>query len=257
MGVTGGPKYPCLNDDSLLFVWDPKNNKCWENGSTSLVTSIPLTGSMVNDTGAWNFSSITSSAGGLLFDGTDDYVEYSDQANWQFSSTGMSMGIWFYWDDTSQTTALFSKRKDGSVYNNASLGIMGNPWTGGADKNLTGLFVSNNSPYVQTESSFLTALDAVSVGWHHAMAVCNTVSDNAILYVDGVQKLDEALRTGGNGQAHDWMVSGGPFVIAGQWISSAIVSYGPIKLGPMYYYKRTLTAAEVLKNYNQLKDRFK
>jgi hypothetical protein len=256
MGAQGGPEYPCLNDDSLLFVWDPKNNKCWENGSTSLIASNPLTGSMVNDTANWNFSAITSSAGGLSFDGTDDYIEYSDQANWQFSSTGISACAWFYWDGTSQSTIISSKRKDASLYNNMSLGMMNSTWYGGSAKKIGGLFLSDGGgAYIQTAPDLVYDITSEDVGWHHVIITVDSTSDSKI-YLDGALKLTKALNRGDDGGVKSWGVSGGPFCIGGQWISSAVVPTWKSYLGPVYYYKRQISASEVLKNYNVLKGRF-
>jgi hypothetical protein len=256
MGAQGGPEYPCLNDDSLLFVWDPKNNKCWENGATSLITTNPLTGSMENETGTpWSFSAITSSAGGLLFDGTDDYIDFGDQVNWQFSSTGISACAWFYWDGTSQSTVISSKRKDASSYNNMNLVITNSTWYGGSAKKVGGLMLSDGTGYIQTAPDLLYDMALEPVGWHHVVVTADS-NGTSYVYFDGVLKTTKVFGTGADGGIKSWGVSGGPFCIGAQYISSAAVPTWQSYLGPVYYYKRQISAAEVLKNYNVLKGRF-
>jgi len=256
MATQDGPKYPCI-EDGLLFAWDPKNRKCWSGGldNSSLVTYNPLTGSMYNNFSSDELSGTLTTEGGLLFDGSNDYIDFGDQANWQFSSTGISACAWFYWDGTTQSTAISSKRKDASLYNNMSLLIMSSTWSGVAGKKVGGLFLSDGAGYIQTAHDLLYDITSEPVGWHHVVVTADS-NDTSYVYFDGVLKITKALHSGGDGGIKSWGVSAGPFCIAGQWISSAIVPYGPIKLGPVYYYKREISAAEVLQNYNQLKGRF-
>ena len=53
-----------------------------------------------------------------------------------------------------------------------------------------------------------------------------------------------------------WNVTNGPMVIGGTWASAAIAPSWQSYLGPLYIYKRALSAAEIMTNYNILKGRF-
>jgi len=257
MATQDGPDYPCIEDDSLLFVWDPKNRKCWSGGldNSSLLTSNPLTGSMYNNFSNDELGTVLTTEGGLLFDGSNDYIDFGDQANWQFSSTGISACAWFYWDGTSQATIISSKRKDAGHYNNMNLGIMNSTHSGGAAKKVGGLFISDGGDYIQTVTNLLYDMTSEPVGWHHVTVTADSTSDSKV-YFDGVLKITEALYSGADSGIKSWGVSGGPFCIGAQWLSSAIVPSWQSYLGPVYYYKRELTASEVLTNYNRLKGRF-
>lgn len=218
-------------NDPLSF-YTSVNYTPWRNTSTLVNTG------NLNKSGSPTFSSNPNS---LTFNGTNQGYVYSTYPVSAPSGVG-SYGCWF------KTT---STATGGSFFYNSPVIL----YIEGTDNDyLATISFSNGrvgiggggvSPYpYYLEYTTNTYNDGQ---WHYAVITYNTSGDNVKLYVDGVLQLTatNALLLG---NANYGISLANAFGNAGTWWAGSIaVAQG---------YNIELTAAQVLQNYNALKDRY-
>ena len=204
--------------DGLIFAVDAGNLISYENEST---TTYPLTGS---DTGTLtNGVGFDSANGGTWnFDGVDDYVNFGT-TGFDFGTGNFNVSLWI---KTTQNNNAYSGiiSKFGS---NSGLWIQLNP-------------ITKNVWFGWQGSTYLRSYTSVNDGnWHH-ISCQRTGAATAEIYVDGVLVATGAgSNTSSNSTA---TLDIGRINISGRYFDGNIAD---VKL-----YNKSLTADEILQNYN-------
>jgi len=221
MGVHGGPD---IVEDGLIFAVDAGNGQSYVSASLdtfSLVSS--TTGSLINDV-----SGSMGSKDSWDFDGTDDYIDCGDISTLNAAST-LSLSFW-------------GKKATGDIlgieaFNTATNKIILYWWS--TDTMYWG--VRNTG----TPTAASSALADFS-NWHHFAGTYEGSSGTIKLYVDGSLVDTE---TGAPAATTDLSSY---FKIA----KANGTSFGTGQISNVQLYNKSLTAAEVLQNYNATKERF-
>lgn len=212
-----------------------------------LIGSYPTTGTAWNDLSGnqyngtlYNGPTFSSGNNGYIsFDGTNDYVSLGGQSGLGFTSGGFTIEVWFYipstWTGGSQYPNLFSKGA-----------------TAGWDTNGWSLFVFRdwNGPYAWGYGSrnggttnIVTRASAPSNTYLHAVI---TADGSAIrLYENGLQ-INTGAQTISPGSNSTGVLIG----------SDANPLYFQGRVAIVSAYSRTLSAGEVLQNFNANRRRF-
>ena len=224
MGAFGGPD---IVTDGLVFALDPGSERCYPGTGTPVYNLINnAIGNLRNGT-----TYITSNGGAFDFDGSDDFIEFSDDTN--LNNQTLTMESWVKLDTTLyQRAFIFEKGSVNTQYSN---------------------FQENNGNFffrtkgLSTEDLGLNLTNHVSAGeWFHI--VCTYGSGVKYVYINGVAITTQTGLTG---------------TIPTNTTGLFLGAYGP---GTSYFmdgkiavsrvYNTALTAAEVLQNYNAQKNRF-
>jgi len=218
----------------LVAYWDAAYKKSYVSGSSKTYNlasgSLTPTGSLVND--------VSGSMGdkkSWAFDGVDDYIILESN----FSSEGLSSNNWSidFWFNTNDIT--------GGQYHY----IFTNGWpiqiaTYGSS---ILCWLSSNAGsggyYVDGQTAGVTL---VTDTWYNATLVKNAIDSHA-WYVNGVATTTNA----GSGTSP---ASDNPTTYVGAWITEAYDYTGEIS--NIKVYNTSLTAGNVLQNFNAQKDRF-
>mgnify|MGYP003627768087 FL=1 len=204
--------------DGLIFAVDAGNLISYENGDTtmhSLVDSIngALSNGVIFD---------SNNNGSLVFDGVDDYVNFGT-TGFDFGTGNFNVSLWI---KTTQNNNAYSGiiSKFGS---NSGLWIQLNP-------------ITKNVWFGWQGSTYLRSYTSVNDGnWHH-ISCQRTGAATAEIYVDGVLVATGAgSNTSSNSTA---TLDIGRINISGRYFDGNIAD---VKL-----YNKSLTADEILQNYN-------
>jgi hypothetical protein len=188
----------------------------------------------------------------LVFDGVDDYVRIIRTQRVQ----SRTISVWFYTE--------FEITPDGSQlnltgYQMANFGTSGTlaafdgitkgGWTGGATNETLGYYQHN-------PARFIYMRDSVSIGWHQFVMSYNDSAGIYDFFLDGTQRSVFVATQGNPGLiSTDRVIIGAPGdpVTVG---TPGQTYYGKHNFSQVLLYNRTLTATEVLNNYNATKSRF-
>lgn len=226
MGVIGGPD-PIVQD-SLVFALDPGSKRSYISGSstcTSIVSSD--TGTLTADV----IAASTSSA--FFFDGTTNKIQINNYFNDVFTSNTFTVNFWAKPSVLSSWKYIMSN---------------GYPFQIATNGTQLRLYLSNNNAggyYVPAYSP-----GNVDVGTWYNATIVNSAADSRQWYLNGVSA--GAANTGNDTPGASTHTAGG--LVIGQWADGSLDQHGFI--GPIHIYNKALSAAEVLQNYNALKDRF-
>ena len=217
--------------DGLVFYVDAGNSKSYDgvSGGTTWTNLVGgNNGTLTNmDTNPANAGYVYDSANGgsIVFDGVNDHATVSVP-----TSGDTTYCAWFKTNSSNANTRIIHANTNGQ--RNFSLGTAStNGYVGGYD--------GTNQPL--TTSTFDDGT------WHYAVAVMKT--NDYKVYVDGQnQTLTWGLGTTGN-----WNNNTTSTEYIGQRGGG---SYLNANLAQVKIYNRALSAAEVLQNYNALKNRF-
>jgi hypothetical protein len=244
MGVTRGPKYSGPQD-GLIFSFDPKNRQCWTGGTdvTSIINNNSMTGSIYNSSNPMKTEGALTTAGYFEDDGTNDYINI---ANVGGQLSGASYCTVEYWAnlDSYHAKGIFGINKVGATANQNNIDC--NFYSNAVRWN-----VRNNS----TNYAYLTLNTIVSTGnWFQYVGTFDGTqigNDKALCYINGIKRTltyDGTLPstlvdfnssdyfTIGRGGNLTWFMDG--------------------KVAIVNVWNRTLSAAEILTQYNRLKGRF-
>tara|TARA_R110000772_G_scaffold243012_1_gene355717 strand:+ start:939 stop:1616 length:678 start_codon:yes stop_codon:yes gene_type:complete len=224
MGTFGGPD---IITDGLVFALDPGSERCYPGTGTPVYNLINnATGNLRNGT-----TYITSNGGAFDFDGTNDFVEFSDDTN--LNNQTLTMESWIQLDSTlAQNAFIFEKGQVNTQYSN---------------------FVATNS-YLYFRTMSLSTQDLTlnlnsytSAGlWTYI--TCTYGAGAKCIYINGVLRSTQTGLTG---------------TIPTNTTGLFLGAYGP---GTSYFmngkiavsrvYNKALTQVEISQNFNAQKSRF-
>jgi hypothetical protein len=237
MSVDGGPD---IIKDGLVLCLDAGNRNSYNSGSNTWfdLSVNRYTGSLVNGP---TFNS--SNNGSIVFDGTNDYVRVSSTSVIP-GSTSFTFNIWLNYSISGG--AVFRdivNNRESSTNNPGFLFTTDSVTSNGKIRVQLNTSAAGNS-YTSTGRSIATGTPK------YASVVVNRESNLLIFYIDGT--LDASFSISGLGS----ISSTRPFDIG--W-DEPFANPQAYFLGTIYttqVYNRTLSATEVLQNYNANKGRF-
>lgn len=227
--VTGGPD---IVTDSLVFCIDAANPKCYVSGNTTTIDIIS------NTTGSWSNTGIFSSnnSGIFVLGGTNDYLTYQSTTLPELGTT-YTYGLWIKSTDT--VGELFCSFEQVGPWEGMLFGI---GFSGPAGK--LSIWMCNNSGIsTATIDTGAVVNDgnwkyvAVTYDGSNARFYHNAVLSSTVSVSNAVGASTQPFRVGASNNV------GPDRIYAGS-------------IGPGYIYNRTLSASEILQNYNAQKSRF-
>ena len=211
---------PLIVTDGLVMYLDAANPKSYPGAGINW-TDISRNNNNGILTNGPTFSS--ANLGSIVFDGVDDYVNINSFSN-ILSNTAYTKTAWFY-----ISSYQYNIISGGDSAQHAF-------WLAGTNK----LHAGHNGSWSTVVSTTSLALNT----WYFG-AVTFSTADGWKLYVNGIQESTSASTTTFNG-------IGGTLI--GAYNLGANLFNGRIALAQIY--NRTLTAAEILQNYNATKNRY-
>ena len=229
---------PSIVSNGLVLCLDAGNRRSYPGSGTvwtDLKTSI--TGSLTNGP---TFSS--GNLGSVVFDGSDDYVNFRDPGNIGIDLSNKTISCWIY-KTANGDYGLVDKDYDlGATYGGWGLWIQANNklwWWNAKDKDLK----DTGSTTVQNNV------------WTHCTATYDYTNKTARFYING--SLNSTIT---NATIVEVSSAGANFVLGATRVSTAFATAGqfffPGRISSVHIYNRILSATEVLQNYNALKGRF-
>jgi hypothetical protein len=216
MSLSRGPK---VVSNGLVLYLDAANNKSYPGTST---TWTDLSGNGYNGTLTNGPTFSSANGGSIVFDGVDDYISIVSNANLTFGTGNFSIGFWIYRASSWSTTCNFT---DG---NSGALDI----YTSGGNLRIAPQYAS--SVAIASVSSLSTNL------WYNLTIVKSSSVTTA--YINGTS-------IGSTSDTSNY--------------SSSILKFGGTldgyftgRMSNILIYNRSLSATEVLQNYNATKSRF-
>ena len=236
MAFSNGPK--SIVQDGLVFLADPANTLSYTSGSVNAynLQDMSITGSLVNSA---QYSPV--GGGSWATDGTDDYLNFGEQSFLE-GKTNLTISCWH------QSTIAANKVLWGASTTsvNAYLVVL--------------IYYSSNRIYVEYNNGGglsgyrLDTGDLTVDEWGEITVVFDasesTAADKVKMYINGKYLAFSATPSTFVSTAADL----DPFYLGTDNKYSIYDWQGYI--GPTMVYNRSLTAAEVLQNYNATKGRF-
>ena len=227
---------PRIVSDGLVFVLDAANNKMYPGSGTTVTDTISNTSGTFTGAGFYDTSTFATPV--FSFDGTNDYLTYTDSTIPELGSA-LTCGLWIKSSDSQGE--LFCTFEQASPYKgflfgigfsgaNGKLQLYCSPTngSGGSQAIDTGVAVNDN-----TIKYVAVTYDGSNARFYHDGVLSSTVS-----FTKTAGASTQPFRIGASNNA-------GPDRI-----------YNGL-LGPGHIYNRVLSDAEVLQNYNAMKGRFK
>ena len=223
--------------DGLVFCVDAANKVSWTGPNSTTVNNLvgTNTGSIVNDTSG-SYGQYNS----FNFDGTDDYISTS-----LIQSGTITVSCWFYTNDASTQMAFFGAGTT-NPYQIRNFGLESGEY-------VVVVYTKDLSPNSRgiRHNSTAGSVAYPTGQWTHFVGIIEKVTDtnaNYYLYENGVSKLQ--VNDGYREQTTY------PFLLGAMNNFGTATQDFNGQIGPIQMYNRTLSAAEVLQNYNALKSRF-
>ena len=249
--------YKSIVTDGLVFNVDAANPRSYTSGSTTTDSLIgSFTGSLKNDV---SFSS--SYQGFWNFDGIDDRLEINELTDIRNSLANSSFNIWVYPNQLESDSRRYqwSFTVDG---NYPVVGLSYSPPTNpspsytysGSYDVLSGTSGANRFILVTTGSIFQKEWTNICVTKETGGNTGNKY--NCKIYVNGI---DQNTNLTDDTATDDWWLDNQAltrFNFATLYRPSVTSKWSVTNISEFSVYNRTLTATEVLQNYNALKDRF-
>ena len=241
MGVSRGPS-PIVTD-GLVFAIDAGNTRCWASPSSTDVINLinpAITGSTINDNSP---GPLDGGNGYFELDGTDDYIDFGEQSFLE-GKTNLTVSCWH------QSTVAANK-------------VLWGASTTSVNSYLTVLiYHSSNKIYVEynnggTQYGLLNAStgDLAVDEWGEITVVFDasggSAANNVKMYINGNYV---AFSSFGGGAFSSTAADLDPFYLGSDTKYAAYDWQGYI--GPTMVWNRSLTATEILQNYNSQKSRF-
>ena len=221
--------------DGLVYVLDAANIKMYPGSGTTVTDTISDTSGTFTGAGFYDTSTFATPV--FSFDGSNDYLTYTDSTIPTLGSA-LTCGLWIKSSDSQ--AELFCTFETANPYkgflfgigfsgNNGKLDLYCSPTdgSGGSAAADTGVAVNDN-----TIKYVVVTYDGSNARFYHDGVLSSTVS---------------FTKTAG--------ASTQPFRIGASNNSPANRIYSGL-MGPGHIYNRTLTDAEVLQNYNAMAGRF-
>jgi hypothetical protein len=223
--------FPYIVLDGLVLYMDasitlsyPGNGNTWSdiNGLGPKNNGTLINGSTYN----------SANGGSIVFDGVDDYVSVPNREDLDFPTANFTAACWFKTTQSANYIGLLGKI-------NFSVGTVG--WTLQLYQGTVTSWINDNilqSPLAYNDNN-----------WHYGVMVCGVPNTgNRYIYVDGVQVTSSIMPN------HSFDPTNLDLWIGGWTNGISYLFKGNI--GSTQIYNRTLTASEVLQNYNAQKSRF-
>ena len=225
-----GPK---IINDGLILALDAGNRKSYPSTGTTWndLTGNSNTGTLTNGP---TFSS--ANGGSISFNGSTQYVDVANQANFNFVDTTFTIVTWL---QTSATSGLFLTK-----------GYIVGGWTVSIDSGFVGCASKNSAGFTTfTRRSNTTVNDNK---WHQVVVQFTTsttvgANNGAQIYIDG--ELNQAAQSN-SGQVYAAETTN---LQIGRRINDLFYAGN---IGFVQIYNRALTAAEILQNFNATRGRF-
>lgn len=190
----------------------------------------------------------TEAGGAISFDGTDDYVSLTSVSAFNPASINLSIETVFYFNGSSQITAILSNRLDAAIPQQYDFGIGGankDDWAfGTAGSTLHAFFLSDTTTPGRWRSPRYTL---PSAGIYHAIGISRSAS--AVLYVNGVLRSTDTTTVGTTFGTSGKSIAFGKIGGLSQW-------YFGSRIHLIRIYDRELTESEVWQNYQSVRWRF-
>ena len=209
---------PIITDGLVLNVDAGFDGSYPESGTTWSDLSLSgNNGTLINSPGFYD-----NGGGSIVFDGTDDYVVFSQVPT---LTNQLTMECWYYMNtmQPQSQNRLISNNDHYVLYFNDSTDLRFYMGGNGGDITTSGTFISN---------------------WRHIVATYNGTT--RALYVDGVLKTTSSAS--GN-------INNGNILNIGAFQNQSVYTLNG-RMSQARIYNKGLTASEVLQNYNAMKDRF-
>jgi hypothetical protein len=209
--------------NALIFNIDANKNLSYP-GTGNTIYDISGSGQTGTFTNGPTFSALNG--GSIVFDGTNDYIDYPRSSLYDFGSSDFTIMYWI------NTTA---KDRYNAVID---LNDAGGKMIIGTYNNLSWMWFTSSYNIVGT----INLCDGI---WHQA--TISRIGSTLTHYVDG--RVSVSTNVGAT------VVPSNNFFSIGRLVQTS--SYGEIKLADVKIYKnRGLTQQEILQNYNAAKNRF-
>ena len=221
---------PRITKSGMLANWDAGDPKSYNGGTTWKDTANHYDGTLENDgDGTLTFDS--ANGGSLVFDGTDDYV--GPIAIGDYSGTARSVIIWGAADDYSEEGLLFNSA---SAKFSASLGLSGGY-----------LYFKSKMTHNSTYQGGILSTSLVNGSWHCWAVTINASDEIVAIYQDGESKTSAS----DNG----WFFRDDTYIGA-RMNGSTLETAWEGKIGTVRLYTKTLSAAEIMDNFQKTRGRF-
>ena len=229
--------------DGLISCWDAGNRRSYPGAGATWTDIVGgNNGTLENESGG-GLSFDSSKSGCLDFDGTDDYVEISNESNFDIG-TACTITAWVYLEGLGEGNYGRIIDKASAVSSTALDGFQFHCNTSNSFGAAVGCSTTN------ARSVSATSVLSLNV-WTYLVMVFNEDGSKKIKqYKDGV-KLTLATDTAGVGTIDHSSVN--PRI--GNYAGDTTRTFDG-KIAVVSFYNRGLTAAEVLQNYNATKWRF-
>ena len=227
---------PNIVKDNLVLNLDVANSKSYISGSTTWndISRGSNNGTLVNGP---TFSS--SNGGSIVFDGVDDRVSRTTNIN---TGQNFTVNAWIY-----PTLLGTTKRTvEASSYNYTSL----NGWflcTAGFSTNNTFFFSAGSDNAYRVALANTLSLNQ----WAYISAVCQNGGGSINLYKNGIETSYELTSLSTNTLTYTY-----PQFNVGYRDTAGLTDPYTGNIAQVTIYNKTLTASEVLQNYNATKGRY-
>jgi hypothetical protein len=233
---------PNIVTDGLVLYLDAANPASYVSGSTAWrdISRGGNNGTLIDGP---TFNS--ANGGSIVFDGVNDFISGSD-VPFRFANT-FTLDVAVYFNGANIEGFIIGKR-NGSPFNQYNMNISsGNPYTGGVGKVATFFGrADGGSPDIVLNYTLPSA------GIYNIAVSINTNSQT--LYVNGIAR----ATTNVNVSSNTFNILGRDLLIGAARNNAGTGISGPFP-GNIYttkIYNRTLSAQEILQNYNATKTRF-
>ena len=217
MGISTGPR---INNDGLVFYIDPGNTRSY-SGAGSIIYDLVSGGIAGTLTNGPTYD--VSRTGGLILDGTNDYISFGRRADLQ--GTNITISTW----------AKFASLTSGDVAI-----VFG--WTDGTNwRQGFGL-----GTYLSGIRSYLASIEyqASLNTWYHVAT--SSIGGSNILYINGI----------GVSSSVASIVYASTNLLTSGWGGAGYGSYAKFILGSAKIHNRALSAAEVYQEYYATRKRY-
>ena len=223
---------PALITTGLVLYLDASNASSYPGSGT---TWFDLSGNGNNGTLVNGPTYTGSFGGGIVFDGTNDYVENSNFSS--IVSSSFTISAWVKWTSISGTTSKILHAQNGTAEVNID------NYNGGSGNPKIHFYTAAAS---STNNILTSGEDVQSGTWYYINAVFNNTTKYKYLYVNSVLK--NSASTGVQISWPNSLTRIGNRLDFPEPFNGVMSQFG--------IYNRALSASEVLQNYNVTKTRF-
>ena len=223
---------PSIVTDGLVLCLDAANKRSYP-GTGTVWTDRSLS---VNDGTLTNGPTFDAgNGGGIVFDGTNDYVEIANSTGSAFNLANISVGCWFK-SSTSSSSTQYLVGKLGNLFSSPSQ----TAWY---------LSLSYSNGYLAYHPNGATGLIARSAvdykdgNWHYAVGIRDDNANTLKMYVDGDLKHYSVAESNKYGDSTSAL-----YIAAGGSLGS-VSSYSEVSVACVHIYDKVLDDSEVRQNY--------